>query len=877
MRRFLGLGLAVAMSLLVVERVHGGFGDELARFTIPESGQAVGLPLEVDGQVVIPATGSHFGRSVDIDGNHVVVGTGVNFSFESEPRSAEEVYVYDYTTGDQPVHVLRPDDPHDGSWFGASVAVDGNLAIVGAPYEDAAGLESGAGYLFDITTGQQLFKFVPDDIQVFDHLGFDVAIDGNYAVVSSSEAEAAYVYDTSTGGLVNRMTEDHRRYGSSVAIDGNTLLVGATFGEQGLGGSVYAYEASTGNQLWEYNSQEQADHFGWSIDVSGDRAIVGAPYAIRDRRNNAGAVYILDTSTGERLHELEPSFRTPFAFLGNFGESVAIDNDRALVGVRQEQRRSDKLQDRPGAMYLFDAATGERLQRIVGDAVGQEPLLGNNAFGTDVAISGSTAVVGVPVVDVAHVADLSGPIPPLNDPLPPPRVRTPGELQPGDADQDLDFDQFDIVRTLISDKYKTGEPATWGEGDWDASPGDQGDPPVGNGQFDNWDLVASQRAGLYLSGPYDDGGREGLVATPIDCCGVLDDSDVSLVYDAETGELAVDVPADEQLTSINISSVGGVFTQDAISVRILDGAFDLDNDHTIFKSTLGWTFESVSFGNVAEPNLSSQFLLSDLTAIGTLAGGGLIDSIDLVYLGLAQTVLMPGDANRDQSFDQLDLVQVLTANKYLTGQPATWGEGDWDGWRPGCCPGDPLPGDGLFDQNDIIFALNGGVYLTGPYAALGPDGERSDDQTSIVYDAATGEVSVDAPADVELTSINLQSASGIFTEAPAENLGDAFDNDADDNIFKATFGGSFGSLSFGNVAAAGLSREFLLDDLTVQGSLAGGGSLGEVDLIYVPEPSGLALIVFGFLAVTRRQRRMTKGRERSGTRRICLAEGHWSP
>lgn len=73
-----------------------------------------------------------------------------------------------------------------------------------------------------------------------------------------------------------------------------------------------------------------------------------------------------------------------------------------------------------------------------------------------------------------------------------------------------------------------------------------------------------------------------------------------------------------------------------------------------------------------------------------------------------------GDANQDLMFDQLDLVQVQLAAKYLTGQPATWGEGDWNG-APGGEPGNPPAGDGLFNQLDIIAAVNAGVYLTGPY------------------------------------------------------------------------------------------------------------------------------------------------------------------
>jgi hypothetical protein len=226
--------------------------------------------------------------------------------------------------------------------------------------------------------------------------------------------------------------------------------------------------------------------------------------------------------------------------------------------------------------------------------------------------------------------------------------------------------------------------------------------------------------------------------------------------------------------------------------------------------------------------------------LGTSGGGIAIHSLE-------GTPLEAGDANQDLDFDELDLVQVQVVGKYLTGDPATWGEGDWDG-APGGSPGNPPEGDGVFNQLDIIAALDSGVYRTGPYASLQPGGRRGDAKASVVYDANTGEVSVDAPAGVELTSINIDSAARIFTGDPAANLSGSFDNDVDGNIFKATFGGSFGSLTFGNVAQAGLSEVFLLDDLTVVGSLAGGGDLGEVDLVYVPEPSSLLLLVVALLA-----------------------------
>ena len=77
------------------------------------------------------------------------------------------------------------------------------------------------------------------------------------------------------------------------------------------------------------------------------------------------------------------------------------------------------------------------------------------------------------------------------------------QLQPGDADQDFDFDQLDLVAVQVAAKYLTGQAATWGEGDWDAAPGGQlGSPPLGDGVFNQLDLVAALRENLYLTGPY---------------------------------------------------------------------------------------------------------------------------------------------------------------------------------------------------------------------------------------------------------------------------------------------------------------------------------------------------------------------------------------
>jgi hypothetical protein len=87
------------------------------------------------------------------------------------------------------------------------------------------------------------------------------------------------------------------------------------------------------------------------------------------------------------------------------------------------------------------------------------------------------------------------------------------------------------------------------------------------------------------------------------------------------------------------------------------------------------------------------------------------------WMAILDPPLQAGDADQDWDFDQLDLVQVQVAGKYLTGEPATWGEGDWNG-APASLTARPPAGDGLFNQLDIVAAQQAGLYLTGAYAAV---------------------------------------------------------------------------------------------------------------------------------------------------------------
>ena len=123
----------------------------------------------------------------------------------------------------------------------------------------------------------------------------------------------------------------------------------------------------------------------------------------------------------------------------------------------------------------------------------------------------------------------------------------------GAANRDLAFDQVDLVQVLQTAKYLTAQEATWGEGDWNGAPGGSpGDPPLGDGVFDQLDIVAALLGNTYLTGPY--------AATRTG--GVQGDEQTSTVYDARTGEIAVDAPASRRCFGRIISSEAGIFSNE---------------------------------------------------------------------------------------------------------------------------------------------------------------------------------------------------------------------------------------------------------------------------------------------------------------------------
>jgi outer membrane protein assembly factor BamB len=603
--------------------------------------------------------------------------------------------------------------------------------------------------------------------------------------LTASDAAPEDLFGGATPALADRTTH-------GVAIAGNLAIVGAP-GDDTVGGvnagSVYLLDMSTGQQVRQLTAEDavEGQTFGSAVALSGNVAVVGAAANSGDTPSKPGAAYLFDAATGQQLWKFTPN-DTVETFDG-FGWSVAIDGNTAIVGAPLHTRQDEFF---GGSAYLFDVATGQQLRKLTPQV---DIRQSDDWFGISVAISGSAAIVGAwgdnehgNFSGAAYVFDVAS-------------GQQRWKLTAEEAEA---FEEFGHSVSIDGNLAAVGAPNDENE----------------NGNFSGAVYVFDVATGQRLR--------------KISPQGAKADERIGWSVALRGNTVLAGAPGDGHAGSF----AGSAYLFDAATGQ---QHLKLTANDTAAGDQFGWAVAlDTARAVVAAPFDDDVCPEAD----GCESGSAYVFDASVV----AARQLMAGDANQDLSFDQLDIVRVSQAAKYLTGQAATWGEGDWNG-APGGAPGRPPRGDGVFDQRDIVAALGTGLYLAGPYAGVNPGGRENDHQTSLVYFAQTGEFAVDAPAGVQLTSINIQSAAGIFTGAAAQNLGGSFDNDADDNIFKATFGSSFGSLSFGTVAPAGLDEQFVLGDLSVVGSLPGGGGLGDVDLIFipVPEPSGVVLAATGLL------------------------------
>ncbi|WP_255170519.1 right-handed parallel beta-helix repeat-containing protein [Natrononativus amylolyticus] len=310
------------------------------------------------------------GSAVSLDGDTAIVGD-VNHDGTDVDTGAAFVFTRNGETWSQEA-MLTAEDGQRVDRFGGAVSLDGDTAIVGAHLEDERGFQAGAAYVFtrDGETWSQEAKLTAEDGENLDHFGVSVALDGNRALVSAPyRAEngnwtgAAYVFarDGETWSQEAKLTAEdgaeRDRFGLAVALDGDTALVSAPYhdenGEDAGATYVFVRDGESWSQEAKLVAEDGAarEQFGWSLGLDGDRAVVGMWHVIRGGAPATGAAYLFARDEG--AWSQEATLLAPDGEDGDdFGRAVDLDDETILAGAPGRDEGA-------GSTYAFDRSTWE--------------------------------------------------------------------------------------------------------------------------------------------------------------------------------------------------------------------------------------------------------------------------------------------------------------------------------------------------------------------------------------------------------------------------------------------------------------------------------------------------------------------------------------
>lgn len=340
------------------------------------------------------AAGDLFGASVATDGAIAVVGAP---NADHAGANSGAAYVFGVASGAQRF-ALVPSNGAAGDQLGASIAVDGARVAVGAPLADRAGADSGVVYVFDAATGAELLELTPAGGVAGDQFGFAVAMDGG--VVAVGGLGVAYLFDAATGQELEQLlptggstTLGLSGFGEAIAIDAGRVVVGARLenGVSGIAGAAYVFDAANGDQLHRLvaNNGTAWSFFGACVSIDGDVVGIGAPEAYGGVGKHAGVAYVFDASSGQQIHYLWPSPSPNGGHVfAKFGSSVAVDGQDVFIGSEQNNVLPVSS---AGSVYHYDAQSGGQVMRMVAG----DPGSGDD-FGGAVAAAGGVLVSGAP-------------------------------------------------------------------------------------------------------------------------------------------------------------------------------------------------------------------------------------------------------------------------------------------------------------------------------------------------------------------------------------------------------------------------------------------------------------------------------------------------
>jgi hypothetical protein len=292
------------------------------------------------------AGGDHFGRSVSISGDRCVVGA-------DGEGSSGSVYIFEWndTNWIEQIKLIPSDEPDDAH-FGFSVSMNGDRCIVGASYDDSNGINSGSAYIFewDGMNWSQQVKLTASDGYRYDYFGYPVSISGDRCIIGASydddkglDSGSAYIFEWDGMSWIEwtKLTDPNgakdKFFGDSVSISGDRCIVGAKFDDANgdHSGSAYIFEWNgvNWNQQTKLTASDAAsyDYFGDSVNISGNRCIIGATHD-DDMGMESGSAYIFEWD-GINWNQRIKLTASDGADADFFGNSVSISGDCCVVGA----------------------------------------------------------------------------------------------------------------------------------------------------------------------------------------------------------------------------------------------------------------------------------------------------------------------------------------------------------------------------------------------------------------------------------------------------------------------------------------------------------------------------------------------------------------
>jgi FG-GAP repeat protein len=343
----------------------------------------------------------YFGIATAIDGQRALIGSPRDLSNQS-PQVGRAI-VFQPTNGTWvSVATLLAPDGVIGDRFGLGVALSGDVALVGAPLADGVPVDSGAAYVFTRDgSGNWNFttKFTASDGTASDRFGSSVAVEGDSAVIGAPFDDAtgigagsAYVFQRQSGvwSQLAKLTPNDSRadqhFGSAVALHGSNLVIGAdTDDERGVRTGA-AYVFSRVGSMWTQTQKLTAsegragDIFGATVSLSDDLVAVGAPGDDAHFANRAPA-YVFEPVGGSWTEVA----RIPAGDRTFFGDSISAQSGRILIGAYSGVDG--------GAAYFVEKLSGvwTQTQSIVASDHGQDDEFGSSvALGQEIALVGAT-------------------------------------------------------------------------------------------------------------------------------------------------------------------------------------------------------------------------------------------------------------------------------------------------------------------------------------------------------------------------------------------------------------------------------------------------------------------------------------------------------